>query len=111
MANEKKNEIIEFTVKVLPDFENMPDIKRIYSNYISVSHDDFSFVMTFCDNRFETIKPQDLTEKDKEGNLIVRAPVVAQIIVSPKLMPEIIKAFQTNYEKYLKREKSEKKPE
>ena len=111
MAKEKKNEIIEFKVNVLPDFKNMVDIERIYTNYVAVSHDNLSFVITFCDNRFETIKPQDLGEKDEEGNLIVMAPVIAQVIVSPKLMPEIIKAFQINYDKYLKREKAEKKSE
>jgi len=103
MVEEKKDEAIEVKVKIIPDFKNIGDVKRVYANYLSVSHDVFGFVLTFCDNHFEAIKKEDLKEKDEEGSYIIKAPIVSQIIVSTNLMPEIIKACQSNYNKFLEK--------
>lgn len=109
MEKEKK-EGAKITFK--PDFENIQlDVKRIYSNYLSVTHDPFAFGLTFCESRIESIKEEDLKEKDEEGAYIIKASIVSQIIVPIPLMPKIIEALQINYDRYLKYAKKAKKEE
>jgi len=105
MENEKKEEI---TVTITADFENIElDVQRIYSNFLSVSHDPFAFILTFCEAHIESTKVDDLKEKDKEGMYIIKAPIVSQIIVPIPLMPKIIEALQSNYDRCLKDAKKE----
>lgn len=109
MAKEKKEDITVVEVKILPDFENIGDIKKVYTNYMGVTHDEFGFVLTFCDSHFEIIrKKEDLKEKDEKGAYIIKAPIVAMITISPALIPKIIDALQTNYNKYVENRKTKK---
>lgn len=109
MEKEKKEEI---KITFMPDFENVQlDVQRIYSNYLSVSHDPFAFVLTFCESHIESVKEEDLKEKDEKGAYIIKAPIVSQIIVPIPLMPKIIEAFQINYDRCLEKAKKVKKEE
>lgn len=109
MEKEKKEEI---KITFMPDFENVNlDVERIYSNYLSISHDPFAFILTFCEAHIESVKEEDLKKKDEEGAYIVKAPIVSQIIVPIPLMPKIIEACQANYESYLGQIKKVKKEE
>lgn len=116
MEKEKK-EGIKITkegvqITFVPDFENIQlDVERIYSNFLSVTHDPFAFILTFCEAHIESIKEEDLKKKDEEGAYIVKAPIVSQIIAPIPLMPKIIEALQINYDKYLKDVKKDKKEE
>jgi hypothetical protein len=104
MENEKNNEV---NLALVPDFENRDVTKRVYANYMALNHDKFAFTLTFCDSRLEGLKKSELTEKDKSGAYIKKIPIVAQVIIPSLLMPEVIKACQINYDKYLDRLKKQ----
>lgn len=89
-----------YTLTVAPDLASVKDAKRYYSNFISVGHDPFSFILSFCVAHFETADPANIHEKDHTGALIVRAPIVAQIAIPSGLMESFISACQENLAKF-----------
>jgi hypothetical protein len=90
-------------VKIIPDFEKMEQGKRGYANFLSVSHDKYGFVLTFCDTHLDSLLKNYLNVKDYQGTAIVKAPIIAQIIISPQFVLEAIAALQKNYEKYVEK--------
>jgi len=100
MPTISEEEIIK--VKIIPDFSRV--YPRNYSNYMSISHDEFGFTFTFCENKVELIEGmKDQLKKDADGNLCVSSPVVSQIVVSPLFIPKILEAIRLNYEKFQKK--------
>ncbi len=85
----------EIEVKITPDVtENTP---FYYSNYISVGHSRYDFILTLV--RLPTILKPDQQEIAKKGKPL---PIEAalQIIVSPQLIPGLIDALNAQKERY-----------
>lgn len=103
--DKQKTDSIE--VKTIPDYKGSEGFDRVYANYMIVSHDEFGFVLTFCDTHFESYaKKEDL--KKVNGEYVLEAPIVSQIIIPANLIPKIIKALETNYKKYYKENEQKK---
>ena len=90
----------EITVELTPAGE--PSMGRIYANYVQVSHSPWEFTIRFC------LAPAgaDVKKFIKPNTNIVEMPIIIDIMVSPTLIPDIIKALQTNFDRFEK--KSEK---
>jgi len=97
MAEAKKD---EYEISVKPDLAPSEHTDRIYSNFVSVSHDPFSFIISFCYAHFENITKERLTEKDETGAYVVKAPVISQVIIPAGLMEKFIEACKQNLEVY-----------
>lgn len=97
MSDQKKDEY-EITLK--PHIAPTEHISQIYSNFVSVSHDPFSFIISFCYAHFENIKREELAEKDDSGAYTVKAPVISQVIIPAGLMEKFIEACKQNLEVY-----------
>jgi hypothetical protein len=97
MITKLNEEAVEVTV--IPDFSK-PSV-RAYSNYLHIMHDEHGFVFTFCENQFERIVSPESLQKDAAGKYILKIPVVAQIIIPPTLMPKILEAIKTNYDRFI----------
>lgn len=76
--------------------------KRIYSNFVMVTHSPHDFSLRFCD-----ASPIYDIDKVAANNSIHPAPVVAEIVIPFDVMPNLIKVMQTQYEKYLKGSKGD----
>jgi hypothetical protein len=90
----------EYEIIVKPDFNPSMNLNRIYSNFVSVSHDPFSFIISFCDAHFENISKDKLAEKDETGAFILKAPIISQVIIPAGLMEKFIEACKQNLEVY-----------
>ncbi len=83
MKNEKKTKIV---------VTNAENVKPQYSNYLSISHTPNEFILSFC-----YIDPAKMKRGEEQE---VPAEAFSRIVVTPSLLPQIIKALQTNLEKY-----------
>jgi hypothetical protein len=83
------------TLKIMPSVE--PKLGRVYSNYVQVSHSLYEFTIRFGD-----APSGPVLEKFREGDKIT-IPNIIEIVVVPDLIPAIIKALETNYNKFLER--------
>jgi hypothetical protein len=102
----------EYSIAIKPDFETAKNIDRKYSNYAAVSHDQYSFSLTFCETRLDSIAEESLGQlpKNEEGSYIVKVPIVAQILIPIDMMPAFIEALKVNYQKCMeKKSKSDAK--
>ena len=66
-----------------------------YSNYASIGHSEDAFHIIFG----QAIPPSKIP-----ADKTVVAQAVAHVVVPPRVMPDIIKAFSENYEKYKQRD-------
>ena len=80
-------------LKILPAFE--PKLGRVYSNYLQVSHSQYEFTMRFAD-----APSGEALMRLKQG-VNITIPNIVEIIVVPELIPEIIKALDSNYKKFI----------
>lgn len=96
---EKDVDLINF--KLLPGLE--PRLGRIYSNYISISHSPFDFVLRFC----EAPPEGDIVRLKKGKNLQIEIPNLVDVVISPNMMPNLIAALKENYELYIKNYKKD----
>ena len=69
-----------------------------YSNYATVGHSPHEFHIFFG---------QISTHREPSPEKIAYADAVAHIILTPGLVPDVLKALSDNYEKYKKRDLSE----
>ena len=96
MIIKESEEVVE--VAVVPDFGTSS--VRAYTNFLHVTHDEHGFVFTFCDNQHERIVSPESLPKDDAGKLILKIPVVAQVIVPPTLIPKILEAIKGNFDRF-----------
>ncbi len=100
------NKKTSFQIKPIPNEEIIPT--REYSNFVLVSHTPYDFSLKFCD----MIPIQDIDKiKQNEGKHPI--PVIAEIAVPASLVPNLIKALQSQLRQYrleFKDIASEKKP-
>ena len=84
-------------------------MRAVFANQMLVTHTDGQFVVVF----FEALVPPILEGDSESIKNIDRVPAVAvaRIAVPPKKMPDIIKALQNSYNRYLEREKQPNVPE
>jgi hypothetical protein len=85
-------------MKLVPDQNLELPYPRMYSNYVSIHSSPFDFTLRFCD-------ALPLYEKPKAtagGSLENKIPIKAEIIIPIKVFPELIKAMQIHYDRYLK---------
>jgi hypothetical protein len=63
---------------------------RTYANFCAVAHTPFDLTMTFCD-----VQPLSETDlKDAEQSQVVKAPVVARVVLPFAVVPGLIAALQ-----------------
>ena len=88
-------------VDLVPSDEIIPS--RLYANYVRVSQSPYDCSLEFCD----ATPILDVKKAIDEG--IHKIAVVADIVIPFSLMPGLIKALQTEHEKYkdsIEREKN-----
>ncbi|MBU4233908.1 MAG: DUF3467 domain-containing protein [Proteobacteria bacterium] len=83
------------TISLTPSLE--PKLGRVYSNYVQVAHTQYEFTIRFGD--FSPLRSEDLV-KQKSGDKII-VPNIVEIIITPDLIPEVMKALETNYTRFL----------
>ena len=86
--NHKKNQIKPFAIKV----KDNPDIKRAYSNYVSVSTARHECNLNFC-----------LIESSLETPSKPEAKVMVKIMIPNSLVKEVLRVINLNYENTMKR--------
>jgi len=79
-------------VTLVPDGDIPPS--RIYSNYVQVAQTPYDFSLRFCDAT--PVSNSNVVE----GKVTHPIPIVAEIAIQFNLMPEFIKALQTQYKTY-----------
>ena len=77
----------------IPSLE--PRLGRVYSNYVQISHTNYDFTIRFGD-----APPGGDLQRLRRGNEVT-IPNIVEIVVVPDLIPEIIKALETNYSKFI----------
>ncbi|MFZ0052956.1 MAG: DUF3467 domain-containing protein [Desulfobaccales bacterium] len=82
-------------LKVILSLE--PKLGRAYANYVQVSHSQYDFTIRFGDG-----PPGVDVPRLRQGDTIT-IPNIAEIIVSPEIIPGIIGALDSNYKKFLKK--------
>lgn len=82
---DEKDNLEQLKIEVV----GLDNVKPEYSNYVQITHSPYEFVINFC-----------YIDKAKSGDKKTFAEAVSRIVISPSLMPSIIKAFQVNFEKY-----------
>ena len=93
---EKPKESEEITVSLTPVGD--PKMGRVYVNFAQVSHSPWEFTIRFC------LAPAgaDIKKSLKEDET-VETPVIIDIMLSPALIPGLIKALETNYGRFEKK--------
>lgn len=89
----KKQKIETITVEIIPSME--PKLGRVYSNYVQISHSALDFTIRFGD------MPPGVDVKNLKRANKVTIPNVVEVVVVPELIPMVIKALETNYQRYL----------
>jgi hypothetical protein len=91
---EKPKEIKQVQVNLIPGGE--PRMGRVYSNYAQISHSPWEFSIRFC------LAPAsiDITNLVPGETATVEIPIIIDVMVSPAVMPGLIKALQDNFERY-----------
>jgi hypothetical protein len=77
----------------IPSLE--PRLGRVYSNYVQISHTKYDFTIRFGD----APPGGDLLRLRKGDEITI--PNIVEVIVVPDLIPEIIKALDINYNRFL----------
>ena len=80
-------------VNLIPSDEIMSN--RLYSNHVQVIQSPFDFTLQFCD-----VTPILDVKKVVEDKGDHKIPLVAEIAIPFELMPNLIKALQSQLEKY-----------
>ncbi len=88
-------------VKIPIDYSHAEKITSQYANNVVIQHTDHEFVISF----FEILPPVILGEIDDVRRGLeelekLYAKCVSKIVVPIDVMPEIVKAFQINLDKY-----------
>lgn len=78
----------------VPDYEN--NSKRIYANYITISHTGLDFTLSFLDVPAPSKEQVDLVVKGKD----VPVPLQCQIVVPNDVIPGLINALQEQLDKH-----------
>jgi hypothetical protein len=91
-AKEKEKEI---TIELIPSLE--PKLGRVYANYAQISHSPWDFTIRFC----EAPSSADIVRLKRAGGK-VEIPNIVEVIMTPGLIPSVLKALKINYEKYMK---------
>ena len=81
----------------LPSYDEQPE--AIYANHVIVSHTQSEFNLFF--SRINPIVTNNQIPKGKTAKL----DIVARIILPPKIMPDLIKAFESNLKKFEEKNK------
>lgn len=88
-----QNEATErFEISVVPD--NTIVSKRIYANFVAVNQSAHDFSLRFCD-----APPVHDIKKVMDNAGVHPAPVIAEIALPLAVIPALIKALQTQYNK------------
>ena len=77
----------------IPSLE--PRLGRVYSNYVQISHTKYDFTIRFGD-----APPGGDLQRLRRGNEVT-IPNIVEIVIVPDLIPEIIKALETNYSRFI----------
>jgi hypothetical protein len=100
MPKAKKNKPQSIEVQIIPTNEKVS--KRIYSNYVQVSHSSQDFTLTFCDVLPIAADQKNEILKSKK----MFAPIQVEIVIPYSLVEPLIKAISDNYEKSKKIKKA-----
>jgi hypothetical protein len=99
MPEKSKKEVVRkekgITVEFIPSLE--PKLGRAYANYAQVSHSPWDFTVRFC----EAPPSADIPRLIQSGEKEIEIPNVVEIVMAPDLIPLVIRALTTNYEKYI----------
>jgi hypothetical protein len=81
-------------VRIVP--ENIDGVRPVYANHISVQATDDEVFITAA----IATPPPSVNPADWGGLLEIEAPVVAQIIISPTMVPRLIGALQVTLNRF-----------
>ena len=74
------------------EITNIENVKTGYSNHVQISHTPHEFIITFCFIDSAKISKGEITN--------IPAEAFSRIIISPSLLPKIMKAFEINLKEY-----------
>ena len=101
MSNEQEGHAEEVTVPIR--IEGAEDTPILYTNYISVTHTNDEFFLTFAQLHPPYLIP---TTKEDIGKLKpISARVVSRVALTPNKFKELLDVLQVNYQKYTKRKR------
>jgi hypothetical protein len=95
-SNPKQTE--EVRLNLVPSGD--PKMGRVYVNYAQVSHSPWEFTIRFG------LAPTgaDIEQTMKKGQATLEVPTIIDIMIPPTLMPGLIRALQTNFDKFDKKQ-------
>lgn len=93
----KPKEPEEFTVNLSPAGD--PKLGRVYVNFAQVSHSPWEFTVRFC------LAPAgpDIKKHLKEDGITAEVPIIIDVMIPPSVIPGLIKALQTNFDRFEKK--------
>lgn len=97
MAQQQKTKKAAVTIKLVPDQNCELPYPRMYSNYVSIHSSPYDFTLRFCDALPLYEKPVKIAG----GTIENKIPIRAEIIMPVKVFPELIKAMQIHYDRYM----------
>lgn len=98
MAEKSSKEEKEIQIELVPSTESK--LGREYINYAQVSHSPWDFTIKFC----QTPAMVDILKLKRSAGK-AEIPTIVELIIAPDFLPKIIKALQTNYDRYLTEQK------
>jgi hypothetical protein len=99
MPKSKKIPTTVVNLKIIPTKDEISE--RIYSNFVSISHSEYDFTLTFCDIN----APRDDQKSEIIKSKKIQAPIQAEITIPIMIVEPLIKALMINYDKYKKSQK------
>ena len=81
---------INFTI--VPD--EAAGIERTYSNFCAIAHTPFDCTLTFCEVQPLSEDEIRRINTSEPGEMVVRAPIRARVVVPFQVLPNLIAALQ-----------------
>ncbi|MFH1941774.1 MAG: hypothetical protein ABIL68_06680 [bacterium] len=85
-------------VKLIPDPNFVFSYPRYYSNHISIHSTPLDFTFRFC----EALPIYEKPKKVQSGEIELKIPIKAEIVIPKEVFPALITAMQVHYEKFTK---------
>jgi len=101
MANNQNKQ--EGQVALSIRIEGAEDIPILYTNYISVTHTNDEFFLTFAQLHPPYLIPT--TKEDIEKLKPISAKVISRVALTSGKFKELLDVLQMNYQKYTKRKR------
>ncbi len=104
MPKSKKLPPTTVNVKIVPSKDYISE--RLYSNFVSISHSEYDFTLTFCDITEPRADQKEEIIKSKK----IQAPIQAEIAIPIMIVEPLIEALKINTASYKKQHKINETP-